>query len=150
MSDIVEYERRIAAALDRIAKSAAGRTNAAPEGADIDLVEELEVERATNARLVTSREKNVARIERLETRVMRMTDRLEAADVENRRLQNVIAALRDNNAKLRDANAEHQGAGETVNAALAAELDNLKAARSADLAELDDILAQMAPMMKEA
>lgn len=150
MSDIVEYERRIAAALDRIAKSAAGRTSAAPEGADIDLVEELEVERATNARLVTSREKNVARIERLETRVMRMTDRLEAADVENRRLQNVIAALRDNNAKLRDANAEHQGAGETVNAALAAELDNLKAARSADLAELDDILAQMAPMMKEA
>lgn len=153
MADIVELERRITAALDEIAKSiaerpATGQTEAI--GADADLQEELEIERATNARLVSSREKHVARIERLETRVIRLSERLEALGTENKRLLDVIEALRSNNAALRAANADYQDASGAVNTALAAELDHLKAANTAQRNELEEILAELGPMMKEA
>lgn len=152
MAEISELETRITAALDRIAKGIENRPApiAVPEEPDTDLVEELEVERATNARLVASREKYVAQIERMETRVARLTDRLEEIELENRRMKQVIGGLRENNTALRAANADHQGAGEAINAALAAELDDLKAARAADIAEMDEILAELEPLVKEA
>ena len=155
VAEISELEQRINAALDAISRGIEAKDaayTAAPD--DIsggeDLQEELEVERATTARLVASGEKNVARIERLETRVLRLTERLDAQGAENARLEEVIAALQDNNDKLRAANAEHQGDSDTVNAALASELDQLRAARAADRAELDEILAELAPIVKEA
>ncbi len=150
MADIAELERRITAALDEIAQEIASRPSADAAGPDPDLQEELEVERATNARLVASREKHVARIERLETRVIRLSDRLGQAGTENKRLLDVIKSLRENNDKLRAANVEHQDASGTVNMALAAELDHLKAANQAQRAELDEILAELAPLVKEA
>ncbi|WP_298358421.1 hypothetical protein [uncultured Litoreibacter sp.] len=152
MSDIPELENRITAALDRIAWSientpaqaaAAPAPVPAPAEPDADLVEELEIERTTNARLVATSEKNVARIERLETRVLRMTDRLEDAEAENKRLNAVIAAMSENNAALRN------GDSGAADAGLAAELEHLKAARANDLAELDDIMAELAPIVKE-
>lgn len=155
MSDISELEGRLAAALDRIAwqvesqpaATGAPAPIAAPDG---DLVEELEVERATNARLVASREKHVARIERLETRVLRLTDRLKGAEEENARLETVVGVLGENNDALRAANAAHQGAGDTADAGAAAQLADLKVQRSKDLQEVDDIMAELAPLVKEA
>jgi chromosome segregation ATPase len=155
MSDIAELEGRIAAALDRIAwqvesqpaASGAAPAQAAPDG---DLVEELEVERATNARLVASREKHVARIERLETRVLRLTDRLQSAEVENKRLEAVIAQLGENNDALRAANAAHQGAADAADAGAAAQLADLKSLRAKDLEDMDEIMAELAPLVKEA
>ncbi|MEM7470066.1 MAG: hypothetical protein AAF340_01855 [Pseudomonadota bacterium] len=155
MSDISELENRITAALDRIAWSVENQPAALPQGesaapADDELVEELEVERATNARLVASREKHVARIERLETRVLRMSDRLQNAEMENKRLEAVISELGSQNEALREANASGTPAGETINAGLVAQLDDLKAQRKQDLLDLDDILAELAPLVKEA
>ncbi|MCY4334484.1 MAG: hypothetical protein OXC60_07390 [Litoreibacter sp.] len=156
MSDISELENRITAALDRIAWSVENQPAATPSevaatpAGDEDLVEELEVERATNARLVASREKHVARIERLETRVLRMSDRLQTAELENKRLEAVIAALTAQNDTLREANASGTDAGETINAGLVAQIDDLKAQRKQDLADLDDILAELDPLVKEA
>ena len=153
MSDISEWENRITAALDRIAWSVENQPAATPSevaatpAGDEDLVEELEVERATNARLVASREKHVARIERLETRVLRMSDRLQTAELENKRLE---AALTAQNDTLREANASGTDAGETINAGLVAQIDDLKAQRKQDLADLDDILAELDPLVKEA
>ena len=63
MSDIAELERRINTALDRIAKGIETRGDAsATDAAKIAtehaaLLEELEVERATNERLIAGREK---------------------------------------------------------------------------------------------
>ncbi len=149
MAEISEFEQRITAALDAISKgieakdAALAAMPAVAEG-DVDLQEELEIERATNARLVNSREKHVARIERLETRVIRMTERLQLLESENKRLEEVVAALQDNNTKLRN------GDTGAADASVMAELDQLRAARAADRAELDEILAELAPIVKEA
>ncbi|MEP3345246.1 MAG: hypothetical protein ABJN34_10385 [Litoreibacter sp.] len=148
MTDVTELEQRILTALDRI-EYTAGQITSAPAAPDADMVEELEIERDTNARLVESGQQNLARIERLETRVARMTSRLEFMDTENKRLQAVMGALRDTNKQLRTANAEHQGAEATINTALEAENEALQAARAADLAEMDDILGNIAPLVKE-
>ncbi|SDW34314.1 hypothetical protein [Litoreibacter albidus] len=148
MTNVTELEQRIITALDRIAYSADQIANA-PAAPDADMIEELEIERDTNARLVESGQQNLARIERLETRVARLTDRLEFMDSENKRLQAVMGALRDTNKQLRSANAEHQGADAAINTALETENEALQAARAADLAELDDILSDIAPLVKE-
>ncbi|MEM6409648.1 MAG: hypothetical protein AAF700_14705 [Pseudomonadota bacterium] len=155
MSDISELENRITAALDRIAWSVENQPatlagDAPTAAADEDLLEELEIERATNARLVASREKHVARIERLETRVLRMSDRLQNAEMANKRLESVIEELSKQNDALREANASGTDAGETINAGLVAQLDSLKAQRKQDLQDLDDILSELAPLVKEA
>ena len=153
MSEISQHESRITAALDRIAicvENAAAQPVAAPAAPDGDLVEELEIERATNARLVASKAEGEARTERLDTRVQRLTDRLEAAEGENTRLRNVIAALSENNAALREANTAHQGAGSTADAGVAAQLSDLQQARAQDIAQLDEIMAELAPALKEA
>lgn len=156
MSDIPELENRISAALDRIAWSientpntaeAAPAVQAAP---DADLVEELEVERATNAKLVAAKEQQAGQLQRLEVRVARLTERLEAADLENRRLENVIEALGDNNDALRLANTNFEPAGAAANEGLDAQLAHLKAARAKDLAELTEIMAEVGPALKEA
>lgn len=147
MAEISELEQRINAALDAISKGIEAKEAAMADASsvmegDADLQEELEIERATNARLVSSREKHVARIERLETRVARLTERLAATEQENKRLEDVVDALHENNAQLRSG----MGADES----LTAELKQMRAARAADRAELDDILAEMAPIVKEA
>jgi len=96
MSDLSELENRISAALDRIAWSVENAPNAADAAPsaqaapDADLVEELEIERATNAKLLAAKEQQAGQLQRLEVRVARLTERLEAADVENRRLENCL------------------------------------------------------------
>ncbi|GFE66686.1 hypothetical protein [Litoreibacter roseus] len=154
MADLSQLEQRITQALDKIAAGVeAGLNKPAPDPASVslsDLTEELEIERATNERLVAGREKTTAQIERLDIRVERLTKRLEAADTENKRLEAVIEALSENNSALREANAAHQPADVVVDASLSAQLADLKASRKADLDELDDILAELAPLVKEA
>ncbi|PTX56214.1 hypothetical protein C8N43_0867 [Litoreibacter ponti] len=144
MTDVTELEQRIVAAMDRIAYSA-DQMASAPSAADGQLAEELEVERATNARLAEAGTANLARIERLETRLARLTDRLDAVDDENARLITEINALRATNTQLRD------GAdADVINASLKAENDSLKAERAAQIAEMDEILGEIAPLVKEA
>ena len=135
MTDVTELEQRILTALDRI-EYTADQIASAPAAPDADTVEELEIERDTNARLVEQGQQNLARIERLETRVARMTDRLEFMDGENKRLQAVMGALRDTNKQLRAANAANLGDEAAINTALQAENEALNATRSADLAEI--------------
>lgn len=149
MADLDELEQRIVSAMDRIAYSV-DTIASAPAAPDADLVEELEIERDTNARLVEAGQQSLARMERLETRVARLTDRLEFLDTENKRLQAVMGALRDTNKQLRMANAASDAAPDAVQTALQAENDALQAARTADLAELDEIIADIAPLVKEA
>ncbi len=158
MSDISELESRITAALDRIAWSVengldqpatatAAQTPATADGGE--LAEELEIERATNQKLSAAREQHVAQIERLEVRVTRLTDRLEQTDAENKRLENVIETLSQNNNTLREANAAYQGDAGTADAGANAQLEHLRALREADRGELNDIMAELAPIVKE-
>ena len=156
MSDISELESRITAALDRIAWSvengldqpAAAPTTSAPLG-DSDLAEELEIERATNQKLSAASAENMAQIERLEVRVTRLANKLEQTETENKRLENVIETLSQNNDALREANAAHQGDASTAEASANTQLEHLRALRDADRGELDDIMAELAPIVKE-
>lgn len=153
MSDITDLEKRINSALDRIAQGIEARGAAAASetaGATENLLEELEIERATNERLIAGREKYAGQIERLETRLTRLTERLNDIDVENKRLQNVVEALRSNNEALRAANAEHRDGSDVAVKSLEAEVADIRAARAADLAEIDDVLSELQPLLKEA
>lgn len=65
------------------------------------------------------------------------------------RLRAVNAQLRQNNAALRRAHADGLADPELVNAGLQLEIDALSAARAADRAEIDSILAALAPIVEE-
>lgn len=204
MGDITEYERRIAVALDRIARgldrvggaAAAGDDGAqeqiqaleealdaerrstaglaqmladrdaelaelrralaaggAPqEGADTaGLHEALEAERASNAQLVervrSIKEKQDHTIGTLEKRVARLSEQLEAGGVEGRRLRRVNGQLRESNQQLRHAVATGLADPGMIDHALKAELEALQALRAAEAAEMDEILAELKPLI---
>lgn len=65
-------------------------------------------------------------------------------------LQRVNAQLRTNNAALRGAIESGLSDPSLVDGALKSELESLQAARNADRAELDNVLAALAPVLKEA
>jgi chromosome segregation ATPase len=139
MSDISELERRLTAAVDRISS---GVANATPAAAPID--------DGKIAELTTANAALTERVDRLEARALRLTDRLEDSEGENARLEAVVEALKAHADALSAANSANQDAGDTINAAMASELSELRAARKADIAQMDEILAELAPAVKEA
>jgi len=84
-----------------------------------------------------------------EIRVTRLTERLEQTETENKRLENVIQTLSENNTALRDANAAYQGDANAAEAGAVAQLEHIRALRDADRHELNDIMAELAPIVKE-
>lgn len=164
MSDFVEYERRITAALHRISQGlgqlgdvrSAG-TIAAPTGADSTetaaLREALDAERAANAQLTERvraiKEKQETMIGGLERTVARLTEQLDAQGRETQRLKRLNAQLTDTNRSL--STAAEQGVTEPhlINRAMMTELEALRAQRAADVAEMDEILSELKPLIGE-
>lgn len=164
MNDIAELERRIALALERIeagldmlGTAAAGPSAAAaPSEAEAriaELEDALETERTTNAQLTERvraiREKQETMVSALETKVARLTRQVDAAALELQRLKQANEDLRDVNHTLSLAAAEGVAQPELINHALMTELEALRAARAADLAEMDDILSELKPLIGE-
>lgn len=157
MSDISELERRITAALDRAAQAMdrLGATGTSDGGGDAAaLADELEAERVANAQLEERvraiKEKQETTVAGLEAQVSRLKGQLESRDGELSRLKAVGDELRASNQALREANASALPDAELVNASLQSELEALRAARAADRAEIDDVLATLDPVLKEA
>ena len=65
-------------------------------------------------------------------------------------MRSVNAELRDSNGKLRAANAQGLADAGLVNGAMASELEGLRAEREAQRAEIDEVLATLEPLLKEA
>ena len=86
----------------------------------------------------------------LEAQVARLKEQLASRDGELTRLKAVSDDLRKSNSALREANASALPDGGLVNASLQSELDAERAARAADRAEIEDILASLEPVLKEA
>lgn len=163
MSDIAEYERRISYALERIGRGVellAARPPAAPpqalstdpaiEAAELTLLRDaLAAERQANAQLSERvhaiREKQETTLATLERKLAQTARSLEAAQAEAARLQRANADLAAANRALLEA----AGGVEPhlVNRALQAELEGLRAARAAELAELNDILGTLEPIL---
>ncbi|MGI9388737.1 MAG: hypothetical protein ACR2O1_01665 [Boseongicola sp.] len=158
MSDISELERRITAALDRAGQAmdslAAGSSSEPVESDGGDLAAELEAERMANAQLEERvraiKEKQETNVTGLEAEVARLRASLESRDGELQRIKSVNAELRTSNQALRDANANGLADPHLVNKSMMSELESLRATRESDRAELDDILATLEPVLKEA
>ncbi|MDE3028282.1 MAG: hypothetical protein KGH84_07785 [Paracoccaceae bacterium] len=167
MNEIVEFERRISLALDRIGKGAeslhhiatAAKNNfAMPEGehpaiAEVErLTEALEAERGANAQLTARvralHEKQGATPEE-DARVDTLARQLDAQGVELQRLKQSNVQMRETMQAMRDAMAKGIHDPALVNKSMAAELEALRATRAAEIAELDGILLELKPLIGE-
>jgi hypothetical protein len=175
MSQIEELQGRIMAAMDRIAQGVDALSVRAPEaqeapeapaqgaaaedGGEIArLAEALDEERLVTAQLE----------ERLKALKARHAEELAEArdaagatappagpdvgrlEAELHRLRKANDQLRESNAALRAANEEGVGEPHLINKAMLAELESLRAARGADRAEADAILAGLLPLLDQA
>lgn len=162
MSELAELERRISAALTRIGdgldRLAALPDAAVPEpdpvadagaAAEIAALQAaLDAERALVARLQAQPAAAPADddTDALRAQVEALTRQLDVQGLEMQRLRQTTIQLRESLRQLRD---QQQGEVEPhlINKALLAEIEALRAARSSELAELDAILSELAPVL---
>lgn len=146
MSEIEELQRRIMAALDRIDKGLEAQPDTG-EAADSDALEtlrgDLEEERIVNAQKEERIKRLRGRIEALETLSQDHADAVSKLDEELQALRQANAQLRDNNAALRQANADGVSEPELINKSMMAELEGLRATHAADRAEAAAVLADI-------
>ena len=169
MSDIEQLQGRIMAAMERAAR---GLEKLAPAKEDVpDLSQDLEDERLANAQL-TERIKTLndqlesaaadaqaklgaaeAQIEELETKLAQEGEaqtRVAQLDVELQQVRGANARLSEACTALRTANQEGVGDLDLINQAMQAELDALRAARTAQIAEAEAILSTLTPLVEAA
>lgn len=154
MSDIEELQRRITAAMDQIAFGLEKLGPAASAGPDEDTLRQLEEEKTANAQLQERvralRTKSDSEIATLRAQVDEGQSRMATLDVELQRVRRANAQLTDACAALRAANSEGVGEPHLINKAMLAELEALRAARAADVAEASVILASLQPLVEAA
>ena len=150
MTDTSAIEARIKSALERIEAAAATRAPAANDGAADEneaLRAALEDERLANAQLTERvkaiKDRQETTLAELEAKVERLNRTLASREDTMERLRQANDALRANNAALRAANGEGVGDPDLINAGSETELVALRAARSADRAEIDDVLGEL-------
>lgn len=157
MSTVSELEQRLQRALGRIEAAIPMVPDSSvleAKTAEVELLrQKLEEERQTNAELI-ERVKGLK--ERQETQVAELEDALHearSAEVERSAVQVELKArveeLRDQIARLTDANRAMVGDPDLVNTAMIAELDAMRATRRADVIEVDEILARLQPPVNE-
>ncbi len=152
MSDIDELQRRITAAMDRIASglNSAGGTDAGEKAA---LAAALDAEKQTNAQLTERLRTLNARFDVAARDAQAARDaadaRVETLDLELQRLRKANDQLRQSNTDLRAANQEGVGAPELINKAMMAELEALRAMRAADVAEATSIIGALTPLLDQ-
>jgi hypothetical protein len=166
MHEIAELERRITAAMDRIglglgALAEAARTTAAPvvaaSGAsDAELAqlrEALDEERMANAqlneRLRVLRDRDARAQAEAAEEVDRLTRLLDEQGLETQRLHKLTVKLREDLRQLREAAEDGVADAAMINKAMLAELEALRADRSAEAAEMRDIIAAIHPLLRE-
>jgi predicted nucleic acid-binding Zn-ribbon protein len=153
MNDIEELQRRITAAMDQVAFGV-DKLGAASAGPDEDTLRQLEDERTANAQLQervrSLRTKSEGELAALRSHVEEGEARMAQLDIELQRVRRANAQLTDACAALRDANTEGVGEPHLINKAMLAELEGLRAARAADVAETSTILASLQPLIDAA
>jgi hypothetical protein len=160
MQDIAELERRISAALGRIGAGIEALATPAATGTEGDsrlaeLEEQLAAERAANAALraelsAPSGAADGTAHADLEARIERMTRQLDVQGIEMVRLRKTVAALRENLRAMRQLNSQHIGDAAAINRAMAVELDSIRVQRLSEVAELDEILSELEPLVTPA
>ncbi len=157
MQDFAELEERLATALDRIGAGLAGMTaNPAPATATAEvenLKAALDEERMLAAqlteRLRAVKEKEAETLASTATRIAQLSQQLDAQGAELKRMRNTTVQLREVLRILRHASAQGLSDPHLVNRAMLAELEALRATRMTEVSQMDEILAELAPLIEE-
>lgn len=152
MSEIDELQRRITAAMDRIAQGV-GALNSGGGADAAALQSALEDEKLANAqlnerlrKLSNTHEREISEAKLVSQAAQARTSEL---DLELQRLRKANDQLRQSNAALRTANQEGVGEPHLINKAMLAELEALRAARAADVAEATSIIGALSPLLDQ-
>lgn len=157
MQTLDELEQRIASALDRIGKglddaaitSAALMADAGQSDAQLALDEERMLTAQLNERLRAVKEKDGQMQAQFTAKIDQMTQQLDAQGAELKRMRNTTVQLREVLRILREASAQGLADPHLVNRAMLAELEALRATRLTEVAEMDEILAELSPLIEE-
>lgn len=152
MTELSQVERRLSAALERIAQAVAKAPSGPKDEGNTDgLRAALEKERSANARLSERvhqlQQRQETTVTQLERRLARLTEQLDLQSLEVLRLKKANARLVEANAGLRQAQAEAFPDATIVNRSISAELEALQAERRAEMAEMEEILAELKPLI---
>lgn len=150
MSEIEELSGRILAAMDRVAQGvdAMGPTDTA----DVDALNAaLDQEKQVNAEL-TDRvralgERQEQAIAALEAKATEATGRVATLDLELQQLHAANTQLIEVCGALQEANAAGVGDAALINQAMQAELEAIRAMRSAEMAEAQEIISALTPLL---
>jgi hypothetical protein len=150
-----DLERRLTRALDRISRGLSQRPPAPPATEDAAELAELRAqlvsERARNAQLTERvnavKQRQESSFTTLERRLARMTEQLDLQSLEMLRLKKANTKLIEANRQLREGHEAKVIEPSAINRALLAELEALRAERAADRTELEDVLAEMRPLL---
>ncbi|MFY8147204.1 MAG: hypothetical protein ACOVME_11490 [Rhodobacter sp.] len=153
MSNIEELERRISVAFDRIGQAVDRFVPAAPGIDTAALQDALQAEQATNAelterlRVMTLRGESDA-AEATE-KVGRLVRALDAQGIELQRLKNTVIQLRESLRALREAQTAGVADPHLLNTVMLVELEALQATRLTEMAQMEEILAELHPLIEE-
>jgi hypothetical protein len=151
MSDIEELERRISAAFDRIGQAVDGFVPPTTGAGTGELQDALLTEQATNAqlteRLRVVKEREASQAAEAAEKVDRLTRTLDAQGLELQRMKKTVIQLRESLRALREAQTEALADPHLVNKAMLTELEALRATRLTEMAQMDEILAELHPLI---
>jgi len=150
VSQIDDLHSRITAALDRISQGLEGmsQTDAEADASEMDaLRQQLEDEKTANAQLEERLKRTKEKLDALESSAddaaRAQRDGLTKLDGDLQSLRRANSQLRDNNKALREANEAGVSEPHLINKAMLSELEGLRAARAADLAETEAVLGEL-------
>jgi hypothetical protein len=168
MQDLAELERRIAAALQRIgdgieAIATATSPDAEPpadqDGRVAELSAALAAEREANAALRAQIDEMQvsapmavdvpADAADFQARIDKMTAQLDVQGLEMQRMRKTVVQLRENLRGLRRSQAANLADPEQINRAMVAELEAMRVTRLSEVAEMDEILSEITPLITE-
>ncbi|HEX9858196.1 MAG TPA: hypothetical protein VGA75_07550 [Paracoccaceae bacterium] len=159
MSEIAELERRITAALERIGTGLerlspgdAGEPDLNDSDEMLALRAALDEEKTANAqlaeRLRAVKDRDAQSVQQMQERIEAMTRQLDVQGLEMQRMRKTTIQLRENLRALREAQAQKLADPHMVNKAMLAELEALRATRATETAELDELLAELTPLVR--
>jgi hypothetical protein len=157
MQDLAEIELRLSAALDRIETGLAALPDARGPSVALQnqddhqaaLDEERMLTAQLNERLRAVKEKDAQTQAQFTTKIDQMSAQLDSQSAELKRMRNTTVQLREVLRILREASAQGLSDPHLVNRAMLAELDALRATRMTEVAQMDEILAELAPLIEE-
>ncbi|MGB3279608.1 MAG: hypothetical protein WBA92_10495 [Pseudorhodobacter sp.] len=103
-----------------------------------------------NERLKSVKDREQLSQGQLETKVEKMTQQLDVQGLELQRMRKSTVQLREHLRVLHEAAADNMAEPHLINKAMLAELENLRATRHSETAEMDEILAELKPLIEEA